>query len=285
MEVVYRPDFHTHTIASDGALGPEALVVKAKEAGINALSITDHDSFNGLKRAEQEARKLGMAFIPGVEISTAGEDEIHVLGYHVHDGMERVKSLILSMQSDRRARAPRFIEKLNQLGLAISLDDLQLHEGTECNRPAVAHALLRLGYVSSIQEAFERYLAQGRPAYVPRMKVSTAEVIAILRNDGAVPVLAHPGLIKSPRLRTQKMLRSYQEAGLMGIEAWHSKHSPAECKQWDQTARALGMLVTGGSDYHREHDRHGPLGCMLKHWKTASQDAANLLAFGPEHDR
>lgn len=285
MDSEFRPDFHTHTTASDGALSPEALVKKAHEAGINALAVTDHDSFNSLKMAKKAALQAGIAFIPGVEISTEGEDEIHILGYHVHDGMKEVSQLIQSMQADRRARAPRFIQKLNDLGLDIQLSDLQLPEGTECNRPAVAKALLRLGYVNSIQEAFDRYLAHGKPTYIPRLMVSTKQVIALMRRDGAVPVLAHPGLIKSPQKRSLEAIQSYQDAGLMGIEAWHSKHRPAESAKWDQLARSMGLLVTGGSDYHRENDQHGPLGCVLQHWKTASEDAKKLLSLQTGFDR
>jgi len=277
---VLRPDLHTHSTASDGSLSPAALVERAFAGGINLLALTDHESVKGLREASERAGALGIGFLPGVEINTAGEDEVHILGYFVHEGMEELTSLLRFVSQDRQRRAGRFIERFSSLGMPLAMDDLQIPVGTDCSRPLVARALVRKGYVASVQEAFNRYLAVGKPGYVSRVKADTLDIVRMLREEGAVPVLAHPGIIKSPALKTTCRLAQLRDAGLMGIEAFRSQHRKGESRHWEDVARNLGLLVIGGSDFHQQGDGHGDLGCVLPQWQSADQDARKLLRAG-----
>lgn len=274
---IFQPDLHTHTTASDGVLSPTQLVREAENRGVNLLAVTDHDTMSGLDEAKSAAHELGIGLIPGIEISTEGEDEVHILGFFVRADMEELNLVIRKLSADRQSRCPRFLARFNELGLPLTLVDLQIPEGTDCNRPHIARALVRKGYVSSVQEAFDRFLAVGRPGYIPRLRIPTGELVTMLRRAGAVPVLAHPELIRKQALKTTEHIKSLRDAGLMGIEAWHSKHSKPGCLKWAQTAGELGMLVTGGSDYHQQGDSHGELGKMLTWWRGAHEDAVRLL--------
>ncbi len=274
---LYRPDLHMHSTASDGLYQPAELALQVKEAGINLFALTDHETMLGLSEARKASQELGLTFIPGVEMNTAGHDEVHVLLYFVDESMHELTELIRLMNEGRRNRGIRIIERLNELGIPILMEDLEIPEGVFCNRPHIANALIRLGHVSSYQEAFNRFLGVGKPAYIERTRAETLDVIALARRIGAVPVLAHPELIRRQELRSDEAIRQMVDAGLMGIEAYHSKHSPAASKKWEQTARELDLLVTGGSDFHRPADEHGPLGCILNRWTSAHDDVSILL--------
>ncbi len=273
-----RPDLHMHSTASDGIFSPADLASEVKKAGLTHFALTDHETMLGLKDAEEKSRELGLTFIPGVEINTAGKDEVHILLYFVHEGMEELTALLRLMNEDRKNRGQRMIERLNQLGINISLDDVDIPQGVFCNRPHLAQALVILGQVTTMKEAFDRYLGVGKAAYVERNRVETLDLIALARRNGAVPILAHPDLIRSPALRSDEAIAQMAQAGLLGIEAYHSRHNSAACKRWEQTARRHGLLVTGGSDFHRPADEHGPLGCVLQKWSTVEEDLPRFLA-------
>lgn len=266
-----------HSKASDGACQPKELVKKVAQAGINLFALTDHETMLGLDEAQRASEESGLQFIPGVEVNTAGHDEVHILFYFVHEGMDELTSQLRLMNESRETRGFQMIERLNSLGIPMTMNDLDIPPGVYCNRPHVAQALVRMGAVSSVKEAFDRFLGVGKLAYVERARIETLDAIALAREIGAVPVLAHPELIKKPELKSEEAVRKMADAGLMGIEAYHSKHDSASSKKWDQAARSLGLLVTGGSDFHRPSDEHGPIGCILSKWKSAHDDASALL--------
>lgn len=273
-----QADLHLHSTASDGLLSPAQLMQTAQEAGLQVVGLTDHETLGGLDEAAQAAHRLGLTLIPGVEINTMAEDEVHILLYFVHEGMQELGALLQKVQQDRQDRCALFLERFRDLGKPISLEDLRLQPGTFCHRPHVADALLRRGYVTSRQEAFDRYLAAGKPGYVPRLKVDTQELLQLARRCGAVPVLAHPALIKKPALKDGNALAAYKEAGLLGIEAYHSKHSDGDCKHYLQLARSLGLTVTGGSDYHADPGSEVQPGNQRRRWQTAGQDVRALIS-------
>ncbi len=275
----FRADLHAHTTASDGQFRPGEMVRMAAEAGVNLLAVTDHDTMAALDEARAAAGDCGITFVPGVELSTAGESEVHILAYFVHPGMKRLSQLLHEAREDRRTRGRRFMERFAELGLPYNEQDMGLADGTEVHRPHVARALVRRGYVSSLKESFDRYLAVGRPGYIARRRQESADVVRLIREEGAVPVLAHPGLIRETALKSPERLAQLKEAGLMGIEAYHSRHAPADCQRWDRTARDLGLLVTGGSDFHGVADSHGDIGSMMGKWPAMDADARALLRF------
>lgn len=279
-----KPDLHLHSTASDGQLSPFELVNEAKKRGMTFIALTDHETMFGLSQTAQECAKAGIGFLPGVEINTAGEDEVHLLVYGVDDSMTELVDLLASFNADRALRGVRFIERFKELGIEMDECDLNILPGTFCNRPHVAHALVRLGHVSSVPEAFQRYLAVGRPGYIGRTKISTQDAIALARRCGCVPVLAHPDLIRKQELRSPEAIGRLKDAGLMGIEAYHSKHSPAAKKHWSELARKNDLLVTGGSDFHGFYDSHGMIGSHLDGWEKAGEDVDKLLACFDRHE-
>lgn len=280
MQKVLIADLHLHSTASDGVLSPKELVFQAAAAGLNTMALTDHETMAGLRDAREAADRQGIRFIPGLEINTAGEDEVHVLLYFVDEAMDELPRLLSMINRDRRERGEKFLAKFNQLGIPLSREDLRIPPGSFCNRPHVAQALVRRGYVSSIKEAFDRYLAVGRPGYIGRTRLETAEIASMGRRIGAVPVLAHPGLVRKPALVSPEALADLKAAGLMGIEAYHSMHTAAQCSHWESLARGMDLLVTGGSDFHRADDQHGAIGCMLAKWTTVDRDTSLLLEQG-----
>ena len=270
-----RPDLHLHTTASDGVYTPTQLARLLQRSDITLFSITDHDTLSGLKEAASAAYDRGLAFIPGVEISCEGEDEVHILGYGVRAEDPVLLSFFQDQAQERRQRILRMADRLKALGMPVPVDELLEKAGASVGRPHLARAMLAKGYVDTVQEAFERFLGAGRPAYIPREKLPASRAVSLLKNQGAVPVLAHPGLLKWPMERLLPLLSAWQDAGLMGIEVYHPANRGSYAL-WDRLARERGLLVTGGSDFHDESASHGQIGETVAEWPGALDDAWRL---------
>lgn len=272
-----RADLHIHTTFSDGVLTPEECVAMACECGLDVLAVTDHDTTQGLSRFERAAAQNGLRAVRGVEISAGGDEDVHVLGYHVTDEMTELETFLDAMRRDRVARARSMLSRLTALRMPLTMDDLNLTDIYSVGRPLIARAMVQKGYVTSVKEAFDRYLGNGCPAYEPRKKIPASEVISMLVRCGAVPVLAHPSLIKRPKRDLIPLIHEWKACGLRGLEAYHPMQTPAQMRAWDAFARKEGLLVTGGSDYHCSDDVHAPMGAMTALWTTCAQDTAALL--------
>ena len=246
-----RLDLHLHTTRSDGSLPPAAVVALAKKANVTALAITDHDTVDGIAEALAAGRELEIEVIPGIEISSRWEGlELHILGYFIdwHDPV--LLDRLTRYRATRHDRNPQIIARLNELGLAVTYDEVRELARTESiGRPHIARVLIEKGYVSSAKEAFDRYLADGAAAYVPRSLPDPAEAIALIRGAGGVPVLAHPSWIDRGNGMVD-LCRHLKETGLAGIEVHYSTHRPEQTNQYLNVARQLDLLVTGGSDFH-----------------------------------
>lgn len=271
-----RPDLHLHTIASDGILTPSKLARQIQKADVTIFAVTDHDTVSGLKEAAQAAYDRGLAFLPGVEISAEGEEEVHILGYGVRDTDETLLAFFRNMKEERKYRIRKMGEKLISMGFSLPLDEIMYFAGSSIGRPHLARAMMVAGYVGSVQEAFERFLGNGKSAYIPREKILASKAISMLRESGAVPVLAHPGLIHWPIEKMLPMLKAWQDAGLMGLEVYHPANRGAY-PMWDRLARKQGLLVTGGSDYHDSESHHGQIGETIADWPNAGEDAWKLF--------
>ncbi len=252
-------DLHTHTTASDGALLPRVLVERAHALGISALSVTDHDTLAGVPDAAVAATARGMAFLPGIEITAVDRGrDVHVLAYFLEADPAGLRSFLVSARQDRTRRAREMSVRLAALGVPVDIEDRIARAeatGNPVARPAVARALLDAGHVATLQEAFDRWLAEGRPAYVPRRGVSPGDVIRLVRRAGGLPVLAHPGL-----LGRDEMIPELAAAGLGAIEAYHSDHDPRAQARYLRIASRCGLAVSGGSDFHG--DDHPRAGCF-----------------------
>lgn len=239
-------DLHTHTTASDGRLAPAALVRLAIEVGLQAIAITDHDTLAGLEPARAAAQGLALTVVPGLEVGAEQDGhEVHVLGYFCRGGAA-LRDLFQGQRLARRQRMRRMIERLRQNGVDVSWSQVEAAaEGEVLTRPHLARALVAAGQASDMADAFRRFLVPGAPGYAPRPHLSPAEAVAAIRADGGVPVLAHPALIGDDGI-----VADVVAAGLAGIEAWHSDHTPADQQRYAELAARHDLVATGGSDFH-----------------------------------
>ena len=241
-------DLHAHTTASDGTLTPRELVRLAARHGVRVLAVTDHDSTGGVREAMDEARGLpSLEVVPGLEINCdVPGAEIHVLGYCVDWEAEWFQEFLGAQREERRQRVYRIAARLAELGMPIDPDDVfaLVKEGS-AGRPHVAQAMVDRGYVKSVREAFDRYLSRNGPANVPRKRLTPVEAVRIIRRARGVPVLAHPGLANRDELIPELV-----EAGLAGIEAFYPEHSTGQITAYRELAAKLGLVATGGSDFH-----------------------------------
>jgi predicted metal-dependent phosphoesterase TrpH len=240
-------DLHAHTTASDGMLSPEGLVDLAKESGVSVLAVTDHDTLASIPRAMAEGTRVGLEVVPGVEVTAYVDDlEVHILGHFVHPDDARLAQFLACSRDDRIARIRRMIDKLWSLGLPLDAEEiLSQAPGASVGRPHLAQAMVKRGYVGSVQEAFDRYLTVGKPAHVERARIPAAEAISAIKQAGGVPSLAHPGVYGR-----DEMIPRLVEQGLMGLEVHHPDHDPEAIFRYERMRLRYGMLAAGGSDYH-----------------------------------
>ena len=248
-------DLHMHTTASDGRCTPEELVARAWEAGIRTMSVTDHDTMAAVPPATVVAEARGMTLIPGIEITSvhAGKD-VHILAYFVSAGTPGLEELLHTQRRLRLERAREIADRLARAGAPIDVQALVQaaagRGGKSLARPQIAQALITAGHVATVAEAFDRYLSEDKPAYVPHTGASPSDVVRLVRNGGGVPSFAHPGYTKRDEL-----IPALVDDGLMAIEAYHSSHDGSMQAQYLAMAGRFGLAVTGGSDYHGEGTR------------------------------
>jgi len=247
-----RIDLHLHTTHSDGSFSPAEILQFAHNAGVSALAITDHDIVSGIPDAIAAGTELGIEIIPGVEISSCvDKSELHILGYCIdwHDP-ELIRRLV-ALRESRHTRNPQIIERLRLLGLDVTYEEVRALAGTDSvGRPHIARLLMDKKYVTSAKDAFDRYLAEGRPAYVARELPKPADAIAWIRAAGGVAVLAHPSWASVPGEGLNRLLTTLKAEGLGGIEVHYSTHTKRQTTEYLDLAKRLNMLVTGGSDFH-----------------------------------
>lgn len=244
-----RIDLHTHSSASDGSYPPARIVAMAEANGVGVLSLTDHDTLEGIPEARSRAEAAGIRLIPGVELSVSEEGaDVHLLAYGFDPAAPALRTAIAGYRDGRRERAGKILSRLKGLGIRIRLEEVEeIADGAAIGRPHVAEALLRGGFVETFDEAFQRYLGHHAPAYVPKQVVTLERASAIVRDAGGVVILAHPGTLNRDHL-----IPGWTRRGLDGIEVWHSKHDAQDVARYRGFAQLHGLLMTGGSDYHGE---------------------------------
>jgi predicted metal-dependent phosphoesterase TrpH len=247
-----RIDLHLHTTHSDGSLSPADVLRLAHKAGVTALAITDHDIVTGIPEAIAAGAELGIEIIPGVEISSrVGNSELHILGYCLQWQDPELNRRLAFLRESRHSRNPQIIERLRALGLDVTYEEVRALAGTDAvGRPHIARLLMDKHYVTSAKDAFDRYLAEGRPAYVARELPSPADAIAWIRAAGGVAVLAHPTWAKVSGESLNALLISLKAEGLGGIEVHYSSHTKRQTREYHDLAKRLDLLITGGSDFH-----------------------------------
>lgn len=240
-------DLHLHSHYSDGTFTPEEIVARGRKQGLGALALTDHDTVEGCETMASECAKVEMEFVIGTELTSEHNDnELHILAYFVDPKNERLLREIAKFQLVRQERIREMAAKINALGVPLKADDVfALANCRSPGRPHVARTLVRIGQCRTLDEAFERFLKKGRPAWVPKARMSALEAIELIHQAGGLAVMAHPGLN-----RTDESIPELVEGGLDGIECFHTKHPPATSARYLAMVEKYKLLVTGGSDCH-----------------------------------
>ncbi len=270
-------DLHLHTTCSDGQDTPEELIEEARTTGYRTISVTDHDTVEGVIRGIEAAKGTSLEVIPGIELSSI-EDfyDIHILGYFVDYRDEEFIRQIAFFKEKRHERAEEIVLCLNRLGLDIQIDTvLRIAHGAPVGRPHIAEALVSEELVTTYDEAFARYIGTHAPAYVPKYKVTPREAIEVILKSGGIPVLAHPGVLNRDELILELM-----EYGLLGVEAIHPLHPVEKQMYYEKLAKKYGLLVTGGSDWHGKERRRNfkKLSSSLKVAEQTILDMKNIIA-------
>ncbi len=246
-----RIDLHTHSTASDGTLTPAELMRAAKAAGLSAIALTDHDTFEGLPEARVEAERQGIELVPGCELSLDyGGHPTHLLALFVDERPGNVVHELTRVRTARAARNLTMLEKLKTVGVHLQLSDVEQHATGVVGRPHMAQAMLAQGVVRSFEEAFARFLGSSGLAYVPKAKLTPKEAIGAIHADGGLAVLAHPYLLSQQQRQIEPMLTELAALGLDGVEVFYTEHSDKYTVMVAELAQRLGLLMSGGSDFH-----------------------------------
>jgi 3',5'-nucleoside bisphosphate phosphatase len=256
-------DLHTHSTASDGTFPPREVVRLAHERDLQAMALTDHDTIDGLPEAVAAGKEFGIEVIPGVEISAKhSQGSMHILGYFLDYHNELLAQRLGVLKQARKDRNPQIIAKLNKLGIPLTMKQVEHISGRgQMGRPHIARALYQGGYVRSLQEAFDIYLGNNGRAYVSKFRFSPEEALGMIRDARGIPVLAHPFTLGLHTAETLKpLLKELKALGLAGLECYYPEHSPSQEALYLSLARDLGLLITGGSDFHGDNKPEVVLG-------------------------
>jgi len=247
-------DLHSHSTASDGTLAPAEVVRLAVDRGLSALALTDHDTIDGIAEASAEANRLGLDFLPGIEISAEypHPGTLHLLGYGIDPQSSILRDMTKTLLEGRDNRNPKIIDKLQKLNVAITMDEVEREAGGNVvGRPHIAAILMRKGYVGSIKQAFDKYLAPGGLAYFDKERLSPVKAIGMILESGGLPVLAHPIQLRYQNdAQLERVVKDLLDVGLAGIEVIHSDHDAKLIAQYSALADRFGLIKTGGSDFH-----------------------------------
>jgi len=245
-----RIDLHSHSRASDGQYPPAEVAEQIARAGVSVWSLSDHDTVAGLPAAAEAARRLALRLVPGIELSAFLDSrEIHLLGHFLDPEHGSVRRFEDELAVHRRNRMHAIVERLAGLGIQIRVADIEkFGDGKTIGRPHVARAILEVGAVGSVKEAFDRFLGEGRPAYVQRFRLEVDDAVELVRGAGGTVTVAHPGVSRLERGDLQRLAA----AGVVGVETHHPDHNPSVREKYLRLAGELDLVPTAGSDYHGE---------------------------------
>lgn len=241
-------DIHTHSLASDGEFSGPDLAERAAACGLTAWGLCDHDTVSALYAANDAAKCRGVRFVPGIELSAfLGKQEIHLLGHFIDPAHPSLRHFEDFLADRRRERMGQVIAKLATLGVVVTAEQIVRHSGGKTiGRPHVAKAIVEAGHASTVREAFDRFIGEGRPAYVQRYRLEAAEAVALVRGAGGTVTVAHPGVTGLERGELVRL----KAAGVVGIEAVHPEHVPSMREKYARLAEELDLVPTAGSDFH-----------------------------------
>lgn len=254
-------DLHTHSRCSDGSMTPSELVAHAKESGICAIALSDHDSVEGVEEAMAAGEALGVEVIPAIELSAESNTETHILGYFIDPHSPAMNEAMKKIRAARNFRAHYTCEKLRELGFPITVEDARaVAGGSLLCRAHYARVLMERGYVASVKEAFDLYLANGRPAYCNKQALTDEEAIRLIHEAGGIAFVAHLHLIRLSDEELRAFLTRLRDAGLDGIEGYYTEYTEDMHTRYVAMARELGLILSGGSDFHAAMKPHIAIG-------------------------
>ena len=245
-------DLHIHTTASDGTDAPAVVVEKARDLGLAAIAITDHDTVAGIAPAMEAGARLGVEVVPGIEVSSDYRgNNVHVLGYYIDPDSPGLRPVLEWVAAERKIRNEKMVALLAADGFDISMADLEAaYPHSVLGRPHVAEWLMRKGYVSSVREGFSRYLREGKKYYLPKRRIPLSRAIEVIGQAGGLSVLAHPLQYQYTPKEVMELLYTANALGIRGLECWYSEFSPQKQAWLARQADRFGLCATGGSDYH-----------------------------------
>lgn len=269
------PDLHMHSTSSDGLLTPLELIELSAASGVTVMAITDHDTLEGVDTLQGLETRIPV--LVGIELSMRDMRGLHLLGYGMTEAAE-LRQVVQRLADQRLPRMRRMVERLTGMGYPLDYDEICASCDGAVGRPHLARAMVAHGYARDVNDAFDRFIGSHCPGYVPAERLSMAEALPLLRRNGFVPVLAHPAELEKDEMTTRVLIEAWQKQGLMGVEVYHPSWMSRGYAGLDAMVRRMGLLVTGGSDYHTDDGKHGQIGCTAPYWRRAEEDVQALLS-------
>ena len=271
-------DLHTHTNCSDGSMTPAELVRHAKKSGLSAIALTDHDTTDGIAEAIKTAEEVGLILIPGVEISTEAESQVHILGFGIDPENEVLKGSFAKQQRERQINFAKYLVRFAELGFPMTREEVLAYAPSGyVGRAHYARVMMDKGYVSSVKEAFDRYLGIGMPCYIKREVMHPKEAIRCVHAAGGVAFFAHPHQTKLPDDKLFALMKELKEAGLDGVEGYYPEYSDEMGEKFRFWAKELGLMLSGGSDYHCQMKPHIEIGTGINHNLSVPDELAEMI--------
>lgn len=254
-------DLHTHSLKSDGSMTPTEVVEEAKRAGLAAIALTDHDSVDGVREAVEAGERLGVEVIPAIEFSVMSETETHILGYFIDIENPDLKEMLKEVVDLRIERNHVTCQRLNELGFDITLEEVRaLAPNNFVGRAHFARVMMDKGYISSVKEGFEKYMSVGKYAYCEKQRLSARDAIELITKCGGISFVAHPHLTKLPDDKLKEFLKELKNFGLCGLEGYYTDYTPEMQEKYQSMAKELGLMISGGTDFHAKMKPHISIG-------------------------
>ncbi len=261
-------DLHTHSLKSDGSMTPAEVVREAKKAGLSAIALSDHDTVDGLAEAIEEGEKIGVEVVPAIEFSVISKTETHILGYYIDYENRELKKTIEDIIELRLERNKITCQKLNEMGFDVTLEEaFAISPNGFIGRAHFARLLMDKGYTSSVKEGFDLYFENGKPAYCEKQSLTAEEAISVIKSSGGLAFVAHLHLNKLPDDELRAFLIRLKKAGLDGIEGYYTDYTPEMQKKYQAMAKELGLMISGGTDFHAKMKPHISIGTGLGNLK------------------
>ena len=270
-------DLHTHSLKSDGSMTPTEVVAEAKKAGLAAIALSDHDTVDGVREAVEAGKKLGVEVIPAIEFSVQSKTETHILGYFIDIENPDLLKMLKEVVNLRIERNYVTCSRLNELGFDITLEEVRaLAPNNFVGRAHFARVLMDKGYISSVKEGFDKYMSVGKYAYCEKQRLTARDAIELIKKCGGISFLAHPHLTKLPDDELKDFLVELKSCGLCGLEGYYTDYTPEMQEKYQSMAKELGLMISGGTDFHAKMKPHISIGTGLGNMKIPYSVIENM---------